>query len=124
VAADVRDGRVLRKGWTETSLLSVEEFLTRLEGLPLAGVLCTDVEREGRMEGIDVETMGTLARRAARPLWISGGIRSMAELRALEQAGAAGAVLGMALYRGVLDPDEVAARYGGGDTAPEAEDAR
>ena len=113
VAADVRDRRVLVKGWTETALLSIDELLERVRGLPLAGVLCTDVAREGRVQGIDVGEAERVVRRAAHPVWISGGIRSVDDLRALEEAGAAGAVLGMALYTGALDAAEVAEAYGG-----------
>lgn len=113
VAADVRDGRVLRRGWTEKSPLAVEEFLAGLDELPLAGVLCTDAAREGRMEGIDLAAMASVVGSSAHPVWISGGITRTSDLEALEEAGAAGAVLGMALYTAVLDPDDVAARWGG-----------
>ena len=113
VAADVRGERVLRKGWREASPLALLDLLARLEGLPLAGVLCTDVAREGRMAGIDVEGAARTVSGSRHPVWISGGISSLEDLEALEQAGAAGVVLGMALYTGALDPTEVAERYGG-----------
>jgi phosphoribosylformimino-5-aminoimidazole carboxamide ribotide isomerase len=112
VAADVRAGVVLRKGWTESSPLAVEALLARLEGLPLAGVLCTDVAREGRMEGIDAAAAARVVRASAHPTWISGGVTTMAELEALDAAGAAGAVLGMAIYTGKLDAAAVASLYG------------
>jgi phosphoribosylformimino-5-aminoimidazole carboxamide ribotide isomerase len=112
VAADVRNGVVLRKGWTDASALSIEELLARTEGLPLAGVLCTDVTREGRMEGIDVKEAARAVAASAHATWISGGIASLVELEVLEAVGAAGAVLGMALYTGKLDAAGVAARYG------------
>ena len=113
VAADVRDGTVLRRGWTEASTLAVEDFVAGLAGLPLAGVLCTDVGREGRMAGIDGRAMAAVVDAAADPVWVSGGISSVEELRALDGAGAAGAVLGMALYTGTLDAEEVAREFGG-----------
>jgi phosphoribosylformimino-5-aminoimidazole carboxamide ribotide isomerase len=112
VAADVRDGWVLKKGWTEPSTLTIEALLARTEGLPLAGVLCTDVAREGRMEGIDALTVGRAVAASRHPTWISGGITSLVELEVLDALGAAGAVLGMALYTGRLDAAEVAAAYG------------
>jgi len=113
VAADTRDGQVLRKGWTEGTGIPVLELLRRLDPLPLAGVLCTDVGREGRMEGSDLEASRTIVGGTRHPVWISGGVTTMAELRALDAAGAAGAVLGMALYTGVLPPEEVAREFGG-----------
>lgn len=113
VAADVRDGRVLRKGWTEGSGLEVRDFVGSLADTPLAGVLCTDVGREGRMEGIDVGAMAAVIHASAHPVWISGGITTLDDLAALEDAGAHGAVLGMALYTGTLRPTDVADRWGG-----------
>lgn len=112
VAADVRDGIVLRKGWTEGTGLVLEDFLSTLAPLPLAGVLCTDVGREGRMEGIHRESVARALAASPHPMWISGGVTTLDELDFLADAGAAGVVLGMALYTGTLDADAVAARFG------------
>jgi phosphoribosylformimino-5-aminoimidazole carboxamide ribotide isomerase len=112
VAADVRDGRVLRKGWTESSGIPVLELLRRLDSLPLAGVLYTDVGREGRMEGMELSSAAEVVAGSRQPVWISGGITRMRELRSLAMAGAAGAVLGMAIYTGVLPPEQVAKEFG------------
>jgi phosphoribosylformimino-5-aminoimidazole carboxamide ribotide isomerase len=112
VAADVRDGIVLRRGWTEASPLHVRDFLASLAPLPLAGILCTDVGREGRLEGIDRESVAEVIGSARHPVWISGGVTTEAELRFLAEEGAAGAVLGMALYTGTLDAERVAAAFG------------
>jgi phosphoribosylformimino-5-aminoimidazole carboxamide ribotide isomerase len=112
VAADIRGGMVLRKGWTESSGIPLEELLGRLQPLSLAGILCTDVSREGRMEGIDLPAAEAIVQGTSHRVWISGGITTMAELRALDRAGAAGAVLGMAIYTGVISPEEVAEEYG------------
>jgi phosphoribosylformimino-5-aminoimidazole carboxamide ribotide isomerase len=113
VAADIRDGKVLRRGWTEASELRVEDFLAELAELPLAGILCTDVGREGQVKGIDRGGVATVLAAARHPLWVSGGVTTMDELRFLRKGGAAGAVLGMALYTGVLDADQVAEEFGG-----------
>lgn len=113
VAADVREGVVLRRGWTEGSGQEVEAFVDGLADLPLAGILCTDVGREGRMEGIDLEAMAAVIDATDHPVQVSGGVTSMEDLRSLDAARAAGAVLGMALYTGALDPETVAREYGG-----------
>jgi len=112
VAADVRDGIVLRRGWTEAAGLPVERFVSELKGIPLAGVLCTDVGREGRMQGIDRSGMAGVIEASPHPVQASGGITSLADLSTLAELGAAGAVLGMALYTGALDADAVAREYG------------
>jgi phosphoribosylformimino-5-aminoimidazole carboxamide ribotide isomerase len=112
VAADIREGVVLRKGWTESSGQPVTELLHQLAPLDLAGILCTDVSREGRMEGIDLAGATEVIEASNHPVWISGGITTLEELRALNEAGAAGAVLGMAIYTGVLPPELVAREFG------------
>jgi phosphoribosylformimino-5-aminoimidazole carboxamide ribotide isomerase len=125
VAADVRDGRVLRKGWTEASTLRVLDFVADLGDVPLAGVLCTDVGREGRLAGVDGDAMAAVVAASPHPVWASGGIADVADLRRLERAGAAGAVVGMALYTGSLDPVEVAREFGGGGSPrPETSEER
>jgi phosphoribosylformimino-5-aminoimidazole carboxamide ribotide isomerase len=105
VAADIRDGKVLSRGWTEATALGILDLLARLDPLPLAGILCTDVGREGRLEGIDRAGVTEVLSGTAHPVWISGGVTTVDELHFLAEEGATGAVLGMALYTGVLDPE-------------------
>ncbi|MDT8368385.1 MAG: 1-(5-phosphoribosyl)-5-[(5-phosphoribosylamino)methylideneamino] imidazole-4-carboxamide isomerase [Longimicrobiales bacterium] len=112
VAADIRDGEVVTKGWTEGSGIAVRDLLAELDPLPLGGVLCTDVGREGRMEGIDREAVRAVLDATDHRVWISGGVTTLDELRWLEEVGAHAAVLGMALYTDTLDSHAVAARHG------------
>lgn len=112
VAADIRDGVVLRKGWTEASTLGILDFVSGLASLPLAGILCTDVAREGKVQGIDLAGAAAVIEASVHPVWISGGVSDMQDLTNLNEAGAAGAVLGMALYTGALDAAAVALEYG------------
>lgn len=113
VAADVRDGIVLKKGWTEATGIPLDRFLGALAELPLAGVLCTDVGREGQVKGIDRSSVARVLEASPHPVWISGGVTTVDELRFLREAGAAGAVIGMALYSGALDANQVAEEFGG-----------
>jgi phosphoribosylformimino-5-aminoimidazole carboxamide ribotide isomerase len=117
VAADTRDSYVVTLGWTERSALTIADFLQRLQGLPLAGVLATDVGREGRMQGMDRVAVARTLHWSTHPLMISGGVTTEDDLAWLEEAGAHGAVLGMALYTGTLDAARVAARWGGAATS-------
>ncbi len=112
VAADVRGREVVVRGWTAGAGLDVLDLMTRLRGLPLAGVLVTAVHVEGRLEGPDLELMHAVRVATELPLLASGGIRSLADLRDLDRAGAAGAVIGMALYTGSLDPRAAAEEFG------------
>ncbi len=112
VAADIRDGVVLRRGWKEDSDLKILDFLAALDDLPLGGILCTDVGREGKLEGIDRDGVRSVVRGSRHPLWVSGGVTTLDELDFLADLGAAGAVLGMALYAETMDPVVVGERYG------------
>jgi phosphoribosylformimino-5-aminoimidazole carboxamide ribotide isomerase len=112
VAADVRDGQVLRRGWREGTGIELDRFLDEVADLPLAGVLCTDVGREGKVEGVSRGSVAAVVAATDHPVWISGGISTVEELRFLREVGAEGAVLGMALYTGALDADAVAEEFG------------
>lgn len=112
IAADVRERRVVTKGWAETSSLDVIDFVEELSQLPLAGVLVTAVHKEGRMEGTDLPLMEDVANACAWPVFASGGVSSLEDMRALEHRGLAGAVLGMALYTGALDARRLIEEFG------------
>ena len=116
VALDTREGRILRRGWTEESPLELATYLPELGALSLVGILSTDVGREGRLEGIDRDVAAAMVAASPHPVWASGGVTTTDELAYLDGIGAAGAVLGMALYTETLDPAEVAARWGGATT--------
>ncbi|NCW44719.1 MAG: 1-(5-phosphoribosyl)-5-[(5-phosphoribosylamino)methylideneamino]imidazole-4-carboxamide isomerase [Gemmatimonadaceae bacterium] len=113
IAADVRERYVVTKGWAETSRLNVVDFVEELSVLPLAGVLVTAVHFEGKMEGTDLPLMEDVAEASAWPVFASGGVTSLDDMRALEHRGLAGAVLGMALYTGAIDPRRLAEEFGG-----------
>ncbi len=103
VAADVENDTVLTHGWSASSGARINGVLEALDPIPLAGVLITDVAREGRMTGIDGSRFAALVAATRHPLIAAGGIATVHDLRLLEGAGAAGAVLGMALYTGAID---------------------
>lgn len=112
VAADVRGEDVVVRGWTAGAGVTPEALLARLADLPLAAVLVTDVAREGSMGGVDAERFARLAGGSAHPLLASGGIAGAADLAALARSRVAGAIVGMALYTGALDPAATAREYG------------
>jgi phosphoribosylformimino-5-aminoimidazole carboxamide ribotide isomerase len=109
LAADVKGGIVLSRGWTEATDLEAVAFLQRLDALPLAAILVTDVDREGREEGGDAALFGRLVGATRHPLLAAGGITTARDLANLTAAGVAGAVLGMALYSGRIDPADALA---------------
>jgi phosphoribosylformimino-5-aminoimidazole carboxamide ribotide isomerase len=111
VACDVRERRVTTRGWVRTLPVDILDAVNELNGLPLAGLLVTAVHREGQMQGTDLPLMEDVAEASNVPVYASGGVSSMQDLRALEHRGIAGAVIGMALYTGVLDPVVVAGEF-------------
>lgn len=112
IAADVRERLVVTRGWAETSRVNVIDFVEELASLPLAGVLVTAVHLEGKMEGTDLPLMEDVAEASAWPVYASGGVSTLEDMHALEHRGLAGAVLGMALYTGVLDARRLAEEFG------------
>jgi len=111
VAADVRDRRVVARGWTETTGRHVIDLIESLNDLPLAEVMVTAVHREGQMQGTDLPLMEDVAEESVHPICASGGIGSIGDLRALEDRGVASVVIGMALYTGAIDPRVVAEEF-------------
>ena len=113
VAVDAREGRVVTHGWTRTQDRDAVETVRELSALPLAGVLVTAVEREGRLAGPDLD----LTERAARPPRARSTPPAASRRRrifALSRIrGVAAAVLGMALYTGALDARAVAEEFAG-----------
>ena len=91
---------------TSTRLLEL-----RLQ-MPLAGVLVTAVHLEGKMTGTDLPLMEDVAEASQWPVFASGGVTSLDDMRALEHRGLSGAVLGMALYTGALDARRLAEEFG------------
>jgi phosphoribosylformimino-5-aminoimidazole carboxamide ribotide isomerase len=107
VAADASARRLLSHGWSKTSSRDVIDFIDELKQLPLAAVLVTAVEREGRMEGPDVKLIEEITARLTTPVQASGGVRNVDDIRALAGVGASAAVVGMALYTGALNPQTI-----------------
>ncbi len=113
VAADVRERRIVTRGWTTTIPLDIEDAIERLSELPLAGVLVTAVHKEGLMQGADLALMEEVAESTMLPVIASGGIATGVDLRMLADRGVAAAVLGMALYTGALDARAIAEEFRG-----------
>jgi phosphoribosylformimino-5-aminoimidazole carboxamide ribotide isomerase len=111
VAADVRERRVVTHGWEKTQHRDIFDVIDELNDSPLAGVLVTAVHKEGQMRGTDLFLMEDVAEQSDCPVLASGGITTMNDLRALADRGIAGAVIGMALYTGALDPRAVSGEF-------------
>ena len=112
LAADVREREVVTHGWTTGSGLPINDLLRAIEVLPLAGLLVTAVHREGQLGGPDHDLVRDVVAGARVDVQASGGVRGLDDLRALADAGAARAVVGMAFYAGGLDRAAAAQEFG------------
>ena len=111
VALDVRGRRVVTHGWTEELDRPWEEIVADLNTLPLAGWVLTAVHREGLMGGTDISLVESVVGASTLPVQAAGGIGTVDNLRTLARCGAVGAILGMALYTGAINPEELAEEF-------------
>ena len=89
-------------GWQETSLVAAVEFAKRYEQLPLAGIIYTDIARDGTLSGPNLAALAEMAAAVRLPVIASGGVSSAEDLHALARLPLAGVIVGRALYEGKL----------------------
>jgi phosphoribosylformimino-5-aminoimidazole carboxamide ribotide isomerase len=107
VGLDARDGKIAVEGWSKTSALSALDVARRFEDAGVAAIVYTDVNRDGMLEGLNLDATIALAGQISLPVIASGGLASLADVRALLEPRAQkleGAIAGRALYDGRLDP--------------------
>lgn len=109
VGVDARDGRVATHGWLETTDTDSFAFCETLRDWGVSTVIYTDISRDGGLQGTNLEAYRRLTRISGLDIVASGGITNLSELQELEAMGAAGAILGKALYAGKLSLREAAA---------------
>lgn len=106
VGVDLRDGKVAVRGWLETSDETGDSFLARMESLGVRGIICTDIARDGAMEGTNRGLYKALSEKYPFQIVASGGISTLDDLKALRSYGIFGAIVGKALYTGAIDLQE------------------
>ncbi len=107
VALDSREGRIVVKGWRESTALAAEQIVRSLEPY-CSEFLCTFVDNEGTMTGTDLEWFRRLRETTLLPITAAGGIATMEEIAALDELGIH-AALGMAVYTGRLPLEDLRA---------------
>ena len=107
LALDTAKGHIQVKGWQEASKIGLEQIFEIIRPLPLAAVLHTDVDVEGRAQGINATEVRRFVERCPHRVIASGGIRGMEDIRALESLGAEACVAGIALYTGRINPSDI-----------------
>lgn len=106
VGIDARDGYVAVAGWMEASSVKALDLALQFEDAGVSAIIYTDINRDGAMSGVNMETTVDLAYALTTPLIASGGVANLADLEALkaqESAGIGGVIVGRALYDGRID---------------------
>ena len=103
VGADVKDGFIAVKGWLETSAVTLDDFLARMQNLGIRNVICTDISRDGAMRGTNLELYRELSQKYTMDITASGGVSSMEDILQLRQMNLYGAIIGKAYYTGALN---------------------
>ncbi len=108
VGIDARNGMVATKGWAEETDVQVTDLARSFEDAGVAAIIYTDINRDGAMQGPNIEATAALARAVSIPVIASGGVSSVEDLIALRDCGVAlnGAISGRALYDGAIDLTE------------------
>ncbi|MFN3926890.1 MAG: 1-(5-phosphoribosyl)-5-[(5-phosphoribosylamino)methylideneamino]imidazole-4-carboxamide isomerase [Pseudanabaenaceae cyanobacterium] len=117
VGIDARNGRVATRGWQRDSEVEAVELAQRMSGVGLAGIVYTDIQRDGTLTGPNPEALRQILSAVNVPVYVSGGISSITDLLsllALEPLGLKGAIVGKALYTGHISLAEALRAVAGG----------
>lgn len=106
---DAKDGRVATRGWLDVSEMSALDLAKSLAHVPLAGLVYTDISRDGMMQGANVQAMAEMCAATKVPVIASGGVTTLEDVRALAALPLAGCIVGRALYEGRLSLKEMLA---------------
>ena len=104
---DARAGKLAVEGWLTDTELDVTSFAMQAVVAGIAGIIHTDIERDGAMGGPNVAATANLAAAVACPVYASGGVRSLADLEALQATKIAGVIIGKAIYTGAIQVSEL-----------------
>ncbi|NQY51810.1 MAG: 1-(5-phosphoribosyl)-5-[(5-phosphoribosylamino)methylideneamino]imidazole-4-carboxamide isomerase [Piscirickettsiaceae bacterium] len=106
IALDAKDGKAATDGWSNISHYKVIDIAKHLNPINIEAIIYTDISRDGMMQGVNLSSTRNLAREIKIPVIASGGINSYDDIIKLcryESEGITGAVIGRAIYEGVID---------------------
>ena len=103
IGADIKDGFVAIKGWTEKSNLTAQDFCLKMQSFGIGTVICTDISKDGAMQGTNHELYDQLSKELDMQIIASGGVSSMEDIIRLKNSGIYGAIIGKAYYTGAID---------------------
>ncbi len=103
VGADVKDGFIAIKGWVEKSQIALEDFLSSMQEIGVKYIICTDISKDGAMNGTNLELYRTLSEKYSMNITASGGVSSLEDIKTLREMNIYGAIIGKAYYIGAID---------------------
>ena len=106
VGVDLKDGYVAIKGWTEVSNITAKDFFEEMTDLGVTAVICTDISKDGAMQGTNRELYKELSSMFDIDIIASGGVSSIEDVGALKDMDIYGAIIGKAYYTGAIDLKE------------------
>lgn len=106
VGVDIKDGNVAVKGWRETANLDAFTFCKHLQDVGVGAIICTDISKDGAMQGANADLYRQLSQALTVPLVASGGVSSMEDIHRLKALNLYGAIVGKAYYVGAIDLKE------------------
>ena len=103
VGADIKDGYIAVKGWTETSTVTAEDFFARMQRIGVKTIICTDISKDGAMMGTNLPLYRALSEKFSMQIVASGGVSTVEDVRRLAEMQLYGAIIGKAYYIGNID---------------------
>jgi phosphoribosylformimino-5-aminoimidazole carboxamide ribotide isomerase len=110
---DAKGSHVVTGGWFDEHPKSLLELASEASGLPIAAIIYTDVTKDGMLAGPNIERTQTIIEAVTVPVIASGGVTTVEDIKKLDQIGAAGAIVGRAIYEGKITlPEAINAAKG------------
>ncbi len=106
VGVDIKDGYVAIKGWTEKSEFTCFEFCEKMQKLGVTTLICTDISKDGAMQGTNHELYRELSEKFSMNITASGGVSSIEDVKRLAKLNIYGAIIGKAYYTGAISLTE------------------
>lgn len=106
VGIDIKDGYVAIKGWTETSQLDAFEFCEKMQNIGVKTIICTDISKDGAMQGTNHDLYKTLSEKFDIDIIASGGVSSIDDIVKLRKLDIHGAIIGKAYYTNAINLKE------------------
>lgn len=107
LGADAKDRKIATQGWLQTSNEDIVEFIAHYNKKGVKYVICTDINKDGMLQGASIELYQEILQKINVKLIASGGISSIDDLKKLKEIGCEGAIIGKAIYEGKININDL-----------------